>query len=471
MSSLDREITPAESSLAQRSMGRRRVLGLALPIMGENLLQTLVTATGTVLVGHLGKEQLAGVGTSSELVYFIVAMLISLDVGATVLVSQAIGAGRSSEANELARQAVVFGIIISIPISIGGFLLADRLVGFFNLEPSVAGYATTYLRITAASSLTMMLTFVSGAVLRGAGDSRTPLYAAVVANIVNLVSAYTLIFGHFGAPRLGVAGAALAGTLGRAASACILLALLLGGDRVISIRGRQGWRPQRVIVLRLVRLGVPSALEEVLISGGFTTMLRVVATLGTASIAAQNIAFSALSVFFMPAFAFGVALTALVGQTIGAGRPEQARRAFDIAIRWALAIMGVGAVVSLVFAPGMIGIFTNDADVQRAGETALRALALGIPLWAVWVCSGGALRGTGDTRTPMVASIVAVWGAVALAFLAVHRFDGGLGTIWLMFLITTPIASFTNLVAFRRSIAQRIRRPAPQQLPTIAPVG
>ncbi|HET7094475.1 MAG TPA: MATE family efflux transporter, partial [Thermomicrobiales bacterium] len=224
-------------------MTQRRVLGLAMPIIGENFLQTLVGAADTFMVAHLGTAAVAGVGTSIEIVFFLIAILSAIDIGATVLVSQAIGAGDRAGADRYARQAIVWGILLAIPVSIVGVMFAPPVIRVFSADPAVFAAAVTYLRVTAATSVALLLSFVCGAVLRGAGDSRTPLYAAVVANIVNVIAAYALIFGHLGLPELGVAGSALGAAIARAVGAGLMLLLMFGGKKAISLRGRADWLP------------------------------------------------------------------------------------------------------------------------------------------------------------------------------------------------------------------------------------
>jgi Na+-driven multidrug efflux pump len=202
-------------------------------------------------------------------------------------------------------------------------------------------------------------------------------------------------------------------------------------------------------------------MQEMISSAGFLTMVAVVATLGTASLAAQQIGFTALSLTFMPGFAFGMASTALVGQSIGAGRPEDAERAGRIAVTWSMIWMAIGGGVCFIFAGPLMGIFTDDPEVVSAGVNALRALAVGLPAWSVWFVFGGALRGIGDTRSPMITSAFAVWGAVGIAYLAVTYLDGGLGMVWLSFLVTAPLAALANWYVFRRRMASGVRAQIP----------
>ena len=454
----DIDSLPPETELASQMpdpgpMDQRRVLGLSLPIIGENMLQTLVGAVDTLLVARLGSAAIAGVGTAVEFVYFIISILIALEIGATVLVSQAFGAHLPERVRDVARQALVWGVLLSIPVSILGYLLAPRVVRLFDTEPEVAEYATHYLQITAALSVFLLLTFVGGAIFRGVGDSRTPLYASIVANVVNVVVAYALIFGHFGLPELGVEGSAWGAAIARIVSASILIGLLLTGRRGISLRGTGSWRPHVTIGKQLLHLGLPASLEQVLSSAGFMTMLFVVAKIGTDALAAQQIAFTALNIGYMPAFGFGIAVTALVGQSIGANRIADAGIAARIGARLSVAILAIAGVIFFVLARPIMGIFTDEAEVVTQGVNGLRALAISLPFWGAWFVFGGALRGTGDTVTPLVVEGIAVWTAVLLGLAAVHFFDVGLGTVWGMFIIVSPLAALANNRRFWRRLA------------------
>jgi putative MATE family efflux protein len=447
------EFPSAPKHAAAEPMTQRRVLGLATPIIGENLLQTAVGAVDTFMVARLGSAAVAGVGTGFEFVFFIISILSAIDIGATVLVSQAIGAGEQRRANLLARQAIVWGVILALPLSLVMFLAAPRIIGLFGTAPDVAAAATIYLKITAATSVTLLLSFVCGAVLRGAGDSRTPLAASVVANVVNVAVAYSLIFGHFGLPALGVAGSALGAASGRALGAAVMVAVMARGRKAISLHGAWGWRPRVHIARQLLTLGVPSALEQVLSSGAFTVLLAVVALIGTAALAAQQIAFTALSIAFLPGVGFSIAATALVGQSIGARSPHNARQAWGIATRWALAWMTVGAALVFIFAERLMAVYTTDQDVIAEGVSALHALSAALPFWALWFTSSGSLRGSGDTRTPLIFGASSIWLAVVLAWIGVKWFAAGIGWVWLCFAVTSAPSSVLMWWIFRQRVA------------------
>ena len=462
--------TPRTESLTAKPMTQRRVLSLATPIIGENLLQTLVGAVDTFMVARLGAAAVAGVGTAFEFVFFIISILSAIDVGATVLVSQAIGAGDHQRANQLARQALVWGLVLAVPVSIGIYLAAPSIIRLFGTEPDVARAAITYLKIVAATSVALFLSFVCGAVLRGAGDSRTPLAAAVLANIVNVIVAYTLIFGNFGLPALGVAGSAFGAAAGRGVGAAYMLLAMARGKKAISLRGSWGWRPHVATARQLFALGIPAAVEQMLSSGAFMVLLAVVALIGTPALAAQQIAFTALSTAFLPGIAFSITATALVGQSIGARLPSDARKAWSISLRWALAWLGIGGVLVYIFSEQLMRIFSPDPEVISSGVSALHALSFALPFWAVWFVSSGSLRGSGDTRTPLIVGASTMWLSVFLAWIGVRWFDAGMGWVWTGFVLTSAPASALVWWIFRRRISdyERGRRELPELTANLA---
>lgn len=454
--SAEEAVLPAPGS-AWEPMTQRRVLLLALPIIGENLLQVAVGAVDTLLVGRLGADAIAGVGLAFETVFLIVAILSAVTIGATVLVSQAIGANDHERANALARQAISWGLVLAVPLSILGYVFAPQIISIFHVEPDVAANATEYLRITAAFSVALLLSFLCGAVLRGAGDSRTPLKAAVLANAVNVVLAYVLIFGHFGFPELGVGGSAVGAAVGRAAGAAYMLVMLWSGRLNLSIRGRHGWIPDLPMARSLFKLGLPAAFEQVVMQFGFISLVAIAATIGTAALAAQQIAFTAMSIAFLPTLAFATTSTAFVGQSVGARRMDEGVAAARISRKWAVIVTVLGMVLLIVLAEPIVRAFSDDPDVVEIGRTAMYAVAGSLPVWGLWLSSAGAVRGSGDTRSPMIRGVSAVWAAVALAWLGVHFLDQSIAWIWGTFIVTGLFPAIGNWRAFRKRAIELAR--------------
>jgi MATE family multidrug resistance protein len=440
-------------SVAAREV-RRRVWGLAGPVIGENFLETLLGIIDTLLLAGLGAVAIAGVGSALQVMFFLISALSALAIGSSVLVAQAIGAGDTARASRLSRQSLIWSVLFSIPLTFGGYLLSGPIIGLFGLEPQVAQIGAQYLQVTMGTVVVLVALFIGGGVLRGAGDARTPLWVTALANLVNVPLAYGLIYGHFGLPALGPVGSAWATFIARSLALALMLAALWRGRNGVTISGRGGWRPDFGVARQVLGIGIPAALEQVLATSAFLALALVVARLGTEVLAAQRITFNALSLSFLPGIGFGIAATALVGQSVGARRIAEGAAAARVATRWAMIWMSAIAVLLIIFAPQVFELFTSDAGVIAAGVPGLRVLALTQPFWAVLFVQAGALRGTGNTRFPLVVTGSSIWASVGLAFALIETIGGGLVSIWAAFLVIAPLMSFLMWRRFRRTVAE-----------------
>ena len=432
---------------------RRRVLGLAWPVIGENMLETLLEIVNTVLVAGLGAAALAGVGSGLQIMFFVLAALAALSVGSSILVAQAVGAQDFESAGRLARQSLIWSVFLSVPLAIAGFSLAPVIIGVFGLAPEVAGIGTAYLRVAMGTVVVLVALVIGGGALRGAGDSRTPMLVTAIANVVNVGLAYGLIHGYAGLPALGPVGSAWAAFAARSLALALLVRALWKGRNGVRIAGGM-WKPDWSVARQVLRLGVPASIEQLLMATAFLVLTIMVARLGTDTFAAQRISMSALSFSFLPGIGFGIAATALVGQSIGARDPRIGAAMARIATIWAVIWMSsIGALV-LIFAEPIMRLFTKEADVIRIGAAGLRMVALTQPFWAVGMVQSGALRGTGDTRFPLLIGTAGMWSAVLLVWLALTFVGGGLATVWSAFLITSPVTAALTWRRFRSRIAE-----------------
>ncbi len=417
---------------------RRRVIAMAGPIIGENLLQTLLGVVDTILVAGLGATALAGVGTALNVTYILVGIMMVMTVGASVLVAQAVGAGNWAEVNRIARQSIIWGILIAIPIGVVGVLFTPNIVMLFGMAPDATQIAIEYLHVTISTFVALTLMMLAGSVMRGAGDSQTPLKVTILANILNLALNYGLIYGHFGLPALGAIGSAWGTLAARLVSALLLVWLLWRGTAGIRIAGRTGWWPRIAVARNLLRIGFPAAMEEVVIIVGFAALTPIIAVLGTDVIAAHRTVITILSFSFLPGIGFAVATTALVGQSIGARDMAAARAVAKEAVRWALIWMGGIGILFIMFAPQVMQLFNANDAMNAAGITAIQVAGLIQAAWAGTFVYAGALRGTGDTRSPMVISGTMMWVMVGLAYL-IMQIMPSLTAVWAMFLLVGPI--------------------------------
>ncbi len=427
---------------------RGRVFRLAAPVIGENLLQTLLSVADTILVASLGAAALAGVGASLQVIFIVIGALSAISVGASVLVAQAYGACDMRQANRLARQALIWAVLISLPVAGIGWLAAPGIIALFGMEPAVSQIGAEYLRITIATTATLTLMLLGSAVLRGVGDSRTPMLVTALANVLNVAISYVLIYGALGVPALGVQGSAWGTFIARLLGAACIVGLLWRGWAGIRVAGGD-WRPALPALRGVMRIGLPAAVEEVLVITAIASITPIVATLGTVALAAHRVSINILSLSFLPGIGFGLAATALVGQAVGARNPAEARAVTRIATRWAIAWMGGLGLIYLAFAPWLLRIFSDDPAMIEAGASAIRVVALTQPFWAATFVFGGALRGTGNTRAPLVISSTAMWLVAGMAFLLVHVVHASLTMVWLAFLLMAPIEVFFLWWAWR----------------------
>jgi putative MATE family efflux protein len=421
---------------------QRRVLGLAAPVIGENLLQTLLGVVDTMLVAGLGVAALAGVGSALQVIYVIIAALSALSVGASVLVAQAVGGGNFLAANRFARQALLWSVLMSVPIALVGWACTPLIIGLFGLEPDVALIAQQYLQVTMGTITAVMLLLIGGGVLRGAGDSRTPMLITALANVLNVGLSYALIYGGMGLPALGAVGSAWATFLARLIGAVLLVGVLIRGRNGVADRRRASMATAAGRCAQHSTHRGACRLEEVIVIGGFVTLTPIVAALGTAVLAGHRVVINVLSLSFLPGIGFGLAATALVGQSIGAARRDEAHAITMIALRWAIIWMGALGGIFLLFAPQLMQLFTTDQAMIAAGAAGIRVVAIAQPLWAATFVYAGALRGTGNTRLPLIITSIAIWAAVALSYLALQLGFNSLAVVWATFLLVGPFETF-----------------------------
>lgn len=436
---------------------RRDVLSLALPAMGEQLLSMMVGIVDTYLVGHLGAASLAAVGLANQWVFMANTLFGAIAVGSTALIARFIGAGDREQADDVLRQSVFMGALIGLLATAFGLSVARPALRLLGAPPDVIELGTDYLRTASTVLFFSTLMFIGNASLRGAGDTRTPMYVMLVVNVINVVVAWTAINGPFGLPKLGVVGSALGATTGRLVGGVVVIALLLRGRSGIRLR-LGALRPDWDLIRRILRVGLPSGVEQVLLRTGSMTFARILAGLGTVAYAASQVALNGWSLSFMPGFGFALAATTLVGQALGAGEPDAAQQRGYSAYKMGAGLMGAVGVLFMVFPSQIVGFFTNDPEVIAAGSLPLRMVGLIQPLLAANMIFGGALRGAGDTRYPMLVTGLGIYLArLPLAYALAHVVGWGLPGAWGAILLDFTLRGMFNYLRFRGGRWRQVR--------------
>jgi MATE family multidrug resistance protein len=387
---------------------RGEVLRLALPATAEQMLGMMVGIVDTFLVGHLGATSLAAVGLANQWIFLSGTFFGAVGTGSTALIARFIGAKEPDKANQVLCQSVLLGILIGIVAMILGLSLARPAVTLLGARGEVVGLSSTYLRIVSVALIVAPLMYLGNASLRGAGDTQTPLRIMMVVNAVNIAVAVTAINGLFGVPKMGVAGSALGAASAQVTGGVLVTTVLLKGRGLIRLR-LDGLRPDWDVVRRIMRVGLPTGVENLLFRIGNMAYVTVLASLGVEAYAANQVAINAWSLSFMPGFGFAVAATTLVGQALGAKEPKAAEQRGYTAYKLGAALMAVMGLMFVLFPAQIMGFFTNDAEVIMLGTMPLRVMGLVQPFLAAAMIFAGALRGAGDTRFPMIITAGAIW--------------------------------------------------------------
>jgi len=407
------------------------VLKLALPATAELLLNMVVDMVNTYLVGHLGAASLAGVGLASQWVMTAMVLFSAVGTGATALIARQVGARDWATANRVLGQAVALSFAIGLGAAGVLWLGAEPALRLMGAEEEALAQGVPYLRLVSSVFMFSALMFIGNACLRGAGDTRTPLLVMAVVNLINLALSWPLVRGLWGLPALGVEGAAIGATCGRLAGGLLVVALLLWGRTGLVLRLR-GWRLDLGLSWRALRIGLPAALEQFIFRMGMLAYVRTVAALGTAAYAAHQVALSAESISFMPGFGFAVAATTLVGQGLGARDPRRAEEDGFAAFYLSAALMSVMGLGFILFAPQLMGVFTEDQQIIELGAMPLRLIGLVQPFLAAMMVFGGGLRGAGETTAPLLINGLGVWVVrVPAALLFTRVLPWGLTGAWI----------------------------------------
>lgn len=420
------------------------VWALAWPTIVEQLLLTVVTYVDAAMVGSVGVNATAAIAVNTSVIWLIQGLMAGLGVGASVLVATKIGERKLEQAQAILMQSILAMILLGGAVMlIGELILAHNLPRWMGAEEVLLAPAEQYMRIVAAAFPFQVLLAVGCAIIRGAGDTRTPMFYNILSNIVNIIGNFFFIYETrtvtllgfslkiWGAG-MGVGGAALGTALAFFISGLLTLRHLLSRKSIVHVSGAKSLKPDKEILGQIVRLGLPAAFERVTLSSGQMVITALVTGMGSSVLAAHQLATTAESICYMPCFGFSVAATTLVAQSIGAGEKEMAKNYAGICIHYGIGIMIISAVLMFLFAPQMIWLFIRDTAVISLGAAMLRIEAFAEPFVAVTNVICGVLKGGGDTRWPFYISLIGMWIVrLTLAVVAIKVFGVGLAGIWI----------------------------------------
>lgn len=414
----------ADPSIERRGL-RRAVLDLAWPVIVANLLHVLATTVDLIMIGRVGVAEIAAVGVGGNLVFFTFTVMIGITAGTIALVARSYGAKDPRQADHFLHQSLVTGALLSVPILLVGVLIPRIIVRPFSPTLAVETLAAEYVSTIFYAVPFLFVIFIGTAALRAAGDTKTPLIIGAIENVINFCINYTLIFGNFGFPALGVRGAAIGTAMSFFVGAVIFLSLFVDHRVRIGLRRERPFA-QPASMRRILRIGLPAAAEQFAFQMGLLVWIVMVVSFGEAAVAAHQIGLRVQSFAFMPGLGFSIAAAALVGQNLGAEDPDRADRTAREATKMSVLVMGMIALFNFAFAPWIALAFTEPGEAVDLTVLFIRLHATSIPAVGLYFTLSGSLRGAGDTRWPLYASAAGVY-AVRLPLSALLGYVLGLG--------------------------------------------
>ncbi|MEZ3116869.1 MATE family efflux transporter [Halobaculum sp. MBLA0147] len=416
------------------------MFALAWPIVATQLLQVAYNLADTVWLGRFSTDAVAAISLAFPLIFLFISVGGGFNVAGSTLVAQYTGADSEGSAGTVAGQTIGFITAIAVTVGMLGYVLTVPLLNVLPSSPATAGQviplAAEYMRVFFAGLPFLFGFFVFSSLMRGYGNTRAPMIVMAISVLVNVVIDPILIFGVGPVPRLGVTGAALATVISRGIATVIGLYVLLFTSAGPSV-SLPDFLPRYEYVREIVTVGVPSAAEQSASALGFITLTAIVVTFSPEVVAAYGLGNRLVSLVFLPALGLGRATNTIVGQNLGAGKPERAERAVWLAVKAATAVMLVVAVLAWLFAEPIVNLFIATgteagAETIRFGGEYLRTRAFEFGFIGLLQVTLGAYRGAGNTKTALGFSLVALWlGRVPIVYgLAILQGFGPAG-IWI----------------------------------------
>lgn len=435
------------------------IVGIAWPSFVEFTLTQLASMVDMMMVGRLGPWAITGVGLTFQPKFLMMTMFMAMNVGATALVARYKGEGSPQKANTVLNQAILLTFVLSLVASFIGYIYAEPMIRFMGApDAQTLDGGVIYLKIQMAGFVVMALTSTITATLRGVGNSRIAMRYNLTANVVNVIFNYLLIYGHFGFPKMGIAGASLATVIGQCVAFVLAAIVILRGDQFLHLSIKDGFKPKWEYLKNIFNIGVPSMIEQLVMRAGIITYVRTVTSLGTVAFATHQICMNIQAMSFMNGQAFAVSATSLTGQSLGKRRPDMAQAYSSRTRRVGMIISLILGVIFFFFGKPIMKLYTDNTLVIEQGAKILKLVALIQPFQSSQFILSGALRGAGDTRTTAVITFVTVLLLrPGLAKFTINSLGWGLEGAWIALAADQIVRSVLIVLRYRSGKWKSIR--------------
>lgn len=398
---------------------RKDVFKLAVPILVEQLFVMSLGMVNTMMAGHISKEAVSAIGMVDSINNIFIAFFTALAVGGTVVVAQYVGQKNVKHANDAMKQALYSTVIISLFITILMWVFRDSVISilFGSADKTVISNAYTYLEITLLTYPLISISLMANGILRGSGDTKTPMKISIFMNFLNVILGYLFIYGidiqnshfHMNVPSLGVKGAAIGIAIARITGAIAIIIILMRGTRLLKLKNIYNFKFNSELLKPIFCVGIPASIESLLFNGGKLITQIFIVDMGTASIASNTITNSIANMLNIPGNSLSLVATALIGQYMGRRNTEEAEKCLSYIIKASTVFLAVLAFASVPLAGFIVSLYTQNTEIIDISVKLLKLNAIFSPLWAISFVLPAGLKGAGDAKYTMITSIIGMW--------------------------------------------------------------
>lgn len=429
---------------------KKAIFLLSIPMVLEMCMESVFAIVDIYFVSSLGADAVASVGLTESLMSILYALAFGIATSATAIVSRRIGEQDPKSASESALQAIIIGIFISIIIAIIGLVYTDKLYILMGANESVIQNYSGYMRIMFAGNISIMLLFIINAIFRSAGDAAISLRVLFIGNAINIVLDPCLIYGWGPFPKLGVEGAAIATVTGRLTAVIYQIYLLLKGNYRIKIILSQ-FKIDFGIILNIIKMSLGATGQNIIATSSWVLLMRIVSEFGSTAIAGYTIAIRIIIFFLLPSVGMANAASTLVGQNLGAKRPDRAESSVWITGSLNSILLGCIGIILIVIPQYWLSLFISEPDVIAQGAISLQIVSFGFISYGLGMVLLHAINGAGDTITPVKLNIIFFWLVeVPLAYALSISADMNLNGVCYAIIAAETLLTLAAVLVFKR---------------------
>lgn len=427
----------------------RSIFILAVPMVLEMLMESIFVVVDVFVVAHLGADAVATVGLTESFMTILYALAMGVSIGAGAMVARRIGEKDANGAAHTAAQVLLFGLAMSLMLGVIGVVFAPQLLTLMGATPGVLENVA-FTRVMLGANASVVMLFLINSILRSSGDAAVAMRVLWLANGINVVLCPTLVFGWGPFPEMGIVGAAVATTTGRAIGALYAFSRLRSATSRVQVRASHfAFDPG--LIARVVNLSSAATVQVFIGMASWIGLVRIIAEFGSNALAGWTIGMRIVIFALLPAFGVSNAAATMVGQALGAGKPERAEAAVWKAGVYNAVFLGIVGLVFLIFARQIVAIFTPEIAVASYAIAALRTLALGFVFYAYGMVLTQSFNGAGDTRTPTWINLGIFWVLeLPLAWVLAHTFSMGPQGAFTAATIAFCLLAVVSAVMFKR---------------------